>query len=152
LTRTRSTPLAGRPGGAGRPLARRVFGTVPGVRWLVGGILLVTLGCSLLVRVVAASDFPTMGTALWWAAQTVTTVGYGDVVPQSTGGKFIAATLMITAIASVSLLTAAVSAAWVNRLQTRRQAEMGDPVLEALARIERRLDDVERRIDAGARS
>ena len=35
---------------------------------------------------------------LWWAVQTVTTVGYGDVTPRLTQGRIIAAVLMLTAI------------------------------------------------------
>jgi voltage-gated potassium channel len=118
---------------------------VPGVRWLVAGIVLVALVCALLARLLAGDDFPTFGSASWWAIQTVTTVGYGDAVPRTTAGKALAATLMVTAVASISLLTAAVSAAWINRLQARRQAAHGDPVLEALTRTERRLDELEQR-------
>ena len=129
---------------ARRPVLQRLFGTVPGPRWLVAGIVGISFVCAVLARLVAGDDFPTVGVAAWWAIQTVTTVGYGDTVPQSTEGKFIAGVLMVTAIASVSLITAAVSAGWVNRLQARRQAEHHDPVLAALERIERRLDALER--------
>jgi voltage-gated potassium channel len=122
---------------------------VPGVRWLVAGIIGGALGCSFLARLLAPDDFPSLGVAFWWAIQTVTTVGYGDTVPRSSHGKFIAAVLMVAAVATISLVTASVSAAWVSRAQTRRQAEHRDPVLEALARIERRLDELEPRSRRG---
>lgn len=48
---------------------------------------------------------------LWWASSTVTTVGYGDVVPASAAGRSIAVALMFTGIGLVSILTAAIASA-----------------------------------------
>ena len=50
--------------------------------------------------------------ALWWAAVTVTTVGYGDKFPISSEGRWIAVGLMITGIAVVGSITASL-AAWI---------------------------------------
>lgn len=50
--------------------------------------------------------------AIWWAAVTVTTVGYGDKFPISSEGRFIAVGLMITGIAVVGSITASL-AAWI---------------------------------------
>lgn len=50
--------------------------------------------------------------ALWWAAVTVTTVGYGDRFPVSSEGRWIAVGLMITGIAVVGSVTASL-AAWI---------------------------------------
>jgi voltage-gated potassium channel len=50
--------------------------------------------------------------ALWWAAVTVTTVGYGDKCPISSEGRWIAVGLMITGIAVVGSITASL-AAWI---------------------------------------
>ena len=83
------------------------------------------------------------GKALWWAAQTVTTVGYGDVTPVTTPGRFVAAILMIAGFATLSLVTASISAGYVNRLQQRRRQDELDALLETLHRIEQRLDRLE---------
>ena len=94
-----------------RALLRRAFGAVPGVRWLVGAVIAISLGCAIVARFFAPDDFPTFGEALWWAAQTVTTVGYGDITPKTNEGRLIAFVLMLAGFATLSLVTASISAA-----------------------------------------
>ena len=54
---------------------------------------------------------------LWWSAVTMTTVGYGDKSPKSTGGKIIALVWMFTAILFISGFTASIaSSLTVNQL------------------------------------
>jgi len=118
----------------------RIIGTVPNVRWLAAGITVVTIACAFLAHLVAREDFPTMGESLWWSVQTVTTVGYGDVTPKTFSGRLVAAVLMVSAIALISVLTAAISAGFVARMQAKRGKETNAQVMEALTRIERRLD------------
>lgn len=48
---------------------------------------------------------------MWWAASTVTTVGYGDFVPRSAPGRLIGVVLMFVGIGLVSILTAAIASA-----------------------------------------
>jgi voltage-gated potassium channel Kch len=124
-----------------RHLLERIVGPVPGVRWLVFSIVLVSIACAVLARLIAPDDFPTLGRSFWWSVQTVTTVGYGDVTPASTAGRTVAAVLMVTAFASLSVLTAAISAAFVRRMQARRGLE--DPLVDALTKIESRLAALE---------
>jgi voltage-gated potassium channel len=124
----------------------RIFGSVPGIRWLVAGLATVAILCAFVARLAAPDDFPTYGRAFWWSVQTVTTVGYGDVTPQSPAGRTIAAVLMVCAIALISVLTASISASFVARLQKGRGE---DPVFAALQRIEARLAALEQERDAG---
>jgi len=51
-----------------------------------------------------------IGTALWWAVSTVTTVGYGDAFPVTAEGKGVAVFLMLVGIALFSWLTANIAA------------------------------------------
>jgi voltage-gated potassium channel len=44
-------------------------------------------------------DFNGLGDGMWWAVQTVTTVGYGDVVPENVWGRLIGGALMLQGIA-----------------------------------------------------
>jgi voltage-gated potassium channel len=116
------------------------------VRWLVGAFVAVALGAAIVVRVIAEPDFPSFGEALWWSIQTVTTVGYGDVAPTTTEGRVVAGVLMIAGIATISLVTAAISAGFVRRWQERHTDSLEAQMLQSLARIEARLDDLERRL------
>ena len=50
------------------------------------------------MTVVDRNSFPTVGAGLWWAAQTVTTVGYGDHVPESVAGQLVAVLVMLFGI------------------------------------------------------
>jgi voltage-gated potassium channel len=100
--------------------------------------------------VLAPQGFGSLGDTLWWAAQTVTTVGYGDVVPSSGWGRVIGVVVMVFGVAAVSLITALVTSAVVAFEQRRRteqqEAEHHHPVHETLARIEQRLEAIENRL------
>ena len=49
-------------------------------------------------------EFATYGDSLWWATVTLTTVGYGDIVPETTSGRVVAAMIMVTGVAILGLL------------------------------------------------
>jgi voltage-gated potassium channel len=129
------TDFQSRAGLAGATLtARRA------ARTIVLGTFAVTLACGILMRLLDHNDFPTLGKALWWAIQTVTTVGYGDAVPASATGQVIASILMVVGIAFVTVLTASVTAAFVE--SARRRSGDDPRVLFA-----QRLDDLDARLD-----
>ena len=90
----------------------------------------------------APEGFDSLGDALWWSAQTVTTVGYGDVVPASSGGRLIGVFVMLFGVASVSLITALVTSSFITYQQKRSGGELErhEELRDALARIEQRLD------------
>jgi voltage-gated potassium channel len=76
---------------------------------------------------------------VWWAMTTVTTVGYGDLTPQTTGGRLIAMVVMLVGIGFVAVLTAAAA----SRFLRDQQQERSD-----LIAIEARLDEVLARLRA----
>jgi voltage-gated potassium channel len=115
---------------------------------IVLAMLTVTLGAAIAVEVLSPNSFSSFGNALWWAAATVTTVGYGDVVPATSGGRVIAGFVMFAGIASVSLVTAIVTSAFVTYQQRRLggDAERHQELLGALAQVDRRLESIERKL------
>jgi voltage-gated potassium channel len=111
--------------------------------------LVVTVASALTVRVLAHNEFTSFGESLWWAAQTVTTVGYGDVIPQTAFSKFVAAFVMFFGVATVSLFTAIVTSVVMASSQERLQAastQEEDTIRDALERIDRRLSELEKRL------
>ncbi len=75
--------------------------------------------------------------ALWWAATTVTTVGYGDRFPVTGEGRLVAVALMVGGIALLGVVTASVAAWFVQRFTA---LEDTDDVSARLARIEALLE------------
>src|SRR5688572_8117800 len=53
--------------------------------------------------------------ALWWAIVTVTTVGYGDITPQTATGRFVAGMLMIVGIGTIGLLASSLASVLVTK-------------------------------------
>lgn len=71
-------------------------------------------------------------TGVWWAIVTITTVGYGDVVPSSPAGKALGIVLMLTGIGLVSTLAASIAAYFVDQEGGSEIKNLG----ERLTRIE----------------
>ena len=105
------------------------------IPYLMAAIALTALGAGLVMWLVDRKEFPTIGVALWWSAQTVTTVGYGDVTPESTWGRLVATGLMILAFAFLSLLTGTVASLLVA--QSRGPSDLE----ERVARLEGIVDE-----------
>jgi voltage-gated potassium channel len=108
--------------------------------YLVAVIAVLAVLFGVIMRLVDSEDFPSLGLALWWAVTTVTTVGYGDVVPEQPLGRAVAAGLMVVGFASLSLLSGIIASALI----ARRAASQPNDAVAALERLERRLDEIER--------
>ena len=106
--------------------------------WLVAILIF-----GIAVRIVDPDTFPNVWLAFWWALQTVTTVGYGDVVPQDTSGKVFGAILMLGGLSLLSIITATITSAFITRRQAELQASGEDPVMRQLQQLESRLDGID---------
>ena len=136
-----------------RPLERWLVETLASLTLRKAVVLIVGLAATLsfaaafLERLIDP-EFNTFGTALWWAVTTVSTVGYGDYVPQSTAGRFIASVLMLTGLSLIPLITSVVVSILVSQ-QTREAREQQtrdlEEILRRLEAIDQRLTALERR-------
>lgn len=109
--------------------------------------ILLTLASGLLIRVADPDHFPSIGEGLWWAIQTLTTVGYGDLVPDNTAGRLIGAVVMLNGIAFLTVITAAVTATLIEQARGRRQQGVRERSGGADAEIMARLDEISGRLD-----
>jgi voltage-gated potassium channel Kch len=105
----------------------------------------ITVGAGLAMTVVDRREFPSIGTGLWWAVQTVTTVGYGDHVPANTIGRFVASVVMLLGIGFVTVITASITSAFVTR---SREEQGALPSPDQLAEIAARLERIETALKA----
>ncbi|HWQ24635.1 MAG TPA: potassium channel family protein [Gaiellaceae bacterium] len=93
-------------------------------------------------RTFASGEFPTLWDGVWWAVVTVTTVGYGDLVPETVEGRIIGIAVMLVGIGFVSLLTASIASRFV------RQESGTEEILEVLRRIEADVADLKAKLPA----
>src|SRR3954470_902459 len=96
-----------------------------------------------LQRVADPKTYPTIFDSWWWAIQTVTTVGYGDNVPQQPLGKVVASVLMIGGLAFLSIVTATITSSFIEHRQERARESGQDPVMRQLARLSAQVESLE---------
>src|SRR5215216_7512967 len=80
---------------------------------------------AILMRIVDEHDFPTLGLAVWWSLQTVTTVGYGDIVPTTDVGRVIGGVELVIGISFIAFLTAGVTSTVIQRGEEKAQESQG---------------------------
>ena len=118
---------------------------------LIIAVLLVLLA-GVVERLVEPDTFTSLGLSYWWAVTTVTTVGYGDIVPESPAGRVVGSMLMLLGISLIPTLTSVVVAALVGKRQRMQQEQIdrqGKEHADALKRIEDQLADLSERTPGG---
>jgi voltage-gated potassium channel len=115
-------------------VARRLF-SPSGLRYIVVLVLLFVVVAGSAVALANSEDVPSIWDGIWWALVTVTTVGYGDVVPKSVAGRIVGAVVMLVGIGFFAILTATVAAMFVK--QDERPDELREELREIGARLER---------------
>lgn len=84
--------------------ARRLFARLGRVALVALGVVVVGSLLAYHAEHAVNPEFATVGDALWWGIVTLTTVGYGDIVPKTTSGRWAAVTIMLTGVAVLGLL------------------------------------------------
>lgn len=65
--------------------------------------------------------FPNIIASFWWAVATLTTVGYGDVIPVTPIGKLLSGTIALLGIGLVALPTAVISSGFINEINKKKR-------------------------------
>jgi len=110
--------------------------------------MVIVAGSTILAWTLDKRDFGSIGEALWWSLQTVTTVGYGDIVPESTRGQVIGGVVMLLGIAASAVLTALVTSALFETVLRRQRADEDAIMLQRLESMERQLTAIAERLQA----
>ena len=127
-------------------------------RSVVIGLALTFVGLAfvgaIVIRIVDPDNFPSLGLAIWWALQTVTTVGYGDVVPTTAVGRVIGGIEMVLGISFITFLTAGVTSIVIQRGSAKAQAverahdeHDAKTILDALVETRQAITEVDARLD-----
>jgi len=80
--------------------------------------------------------------SLWYVIQTITTVGYGDVVPITQWGRLIGVIAMVSAIGISSLLTAATTSSLMDKLRDDRE-KLAKTSVNYAKKLDKRVQDLE---------
>ena len=87
-------------------------------------LLTLTISASLMYMIEgeAHDGFSSIPAAMWWAVETLTTVGYGDLVPTTPLGKIMGGIVSIVGIAALALFTSLITVSFLDQLRARRAA------------------------------
>ena len=83
-------------------------------------MLLAASGIYLLEQNIQPDEFGSIPQAMWWAVATLTTVGYGDVVPMSVLGKLFGGVIIFLGVAMVALPTGIIASGFANTFRSKR--------------------------------
>lgn len=120
--------------------ARHVF-SLDGLRYAALLATFTALGGGAAFAAVEGKDLTTWD-GVWWAVTTMTTVGYGDVYPETEGGRLIAVAVMLVGIGFIAILTAALA----ERFLSQEVADVQEEVEDAEAFIRRELHEITGRL------
>ncbi len=109
---------------------------------IVVATLVIVVGAGVLFRLLDHKEYPNVWTGMWFALETVTTVGYGDLTPKDPAGRLVAALVMLDGIAFLAIVTAAITSTFVARAARERLAYAEETHVADESRIDARLDDL----------
>jgi voltage-gated potassium channel len=104
--------------------ARRLFERLGRVAIFAGIVLLVGAAIAYHAEHATNPGFATFGDALWWGIVTLTTVGYGDIVPETTAGRAAGVMIMVSGVAVLGMLAGSLASFF--RLDARKDGETSD--------------------------
>ena len=111
----------------------------------------ITFGSAILMTIADHKNYPSIGSGLWWAVQTVTTVGYGDHTPVTVSGRLVAALVMLVGIGFLTVITAAITSTFVSRTEGEQTpSDVDGATAQQLREIDARLTRIEAALSGSA--
>jgi len=92
-------------------------------------------------------NFKSLWDGLWWAIVTISTVGYGDVVPASAEGRWLGVVLIVFGVLTFSMVMANIAGALVSMEVEESSAEIEREEIRHELLILQRLEALEQRFD-----
>jgi voltage-gated potassium channel len=114
---------------------------------IVTATVVVVIASGFAMTLLDHSEYPGLFRGMWWALQTVTTVGYGDVTPQHVSGRLVGAAVMLEGIALLAIVTAAITSSFVERAQRANKASDDAEEQVEPEHLEARFDDITARLE-----
>jgi voltage-gated potassium channel len=102
---------------------REEAGTLTVVGFMLAvGLVMASWGIYILEHEAQPAAFGSIPQAMWWAVVSITTVGYGDVVPLTTGGKFFASLTAILGVGIAALPAGILASGFTSEMRRREHA------------------------------
>ncbi len=114
-----------------------------------GFIYLLSISLVILIfssLIFASFEHDSLQNALWWAISTATTVGYGDVVPKTDGGKIISAVLMLGGIGFLGLLTSTITDFFTTQDKQDDQTDTLKQLTKQVAHLSKQVNQMQKEL------
>jgi len=110
---------------------------------IVSATAVVVVLAGVAMRFLDHSEYSNVWVGMWWALQTVTTVGYGDVTPRHVSGRIVGAVVLLYGIGFLTITIAAITSTFVTRAEREQGVALSRDDLEA---VSARLDRIEQQL------
>jgi len=141
--------------------ARRLFERLGGVALVALGMVIVGASVAYHAEHPTNPEYATYGDSLWWAFVTLTTVGYGDIVPETATGRWAGVAIMITGVGVLGLLAGSLASFFQPSSDADESADeaasasatdgLAAELAKLSAQVELLTEQLERRPDQGDR-
>ena len=104
-------------------------------------------------RGAAGAEINSLGDAVWWGFETITTVGYGDFVPVTARGRIYAVMVMFAGISMLGVVSAGMAATLVKKSSNQVPQESPEQeVLDQLNELKAMIAKLEAKVDGQSSS
>jgi len=110
---------------------------------IVTATAVVVVVAGIAMRLLDHAEYSNVWVGMWWALQTVTTVGYGDVTPRHVSGRIVGAVVLLYGIGFLTITIAAITSTFVTRAEREQGVALSRDDLDA---VSARLDRIEQQL------